>query len=85
MRFYPELEDTQIEFRFKKNIKKSTMQARPTFWSLFKSRKNRNLLIQQINATLNPISLIREKKGYKPVPLFRKPSANNADLVYASH
>lgn len=45
LRFYPELEDTQIEFRFKKNIKKSTMQARPTFWSLFKSRKNRKYLV----------------------------------------
>ncbi|WP_244954692.1 hypothetical protein [Winogradskyella helgolandensis] len=43
--FYPELGDTNIEFRFKKNIKKSTMQARPTFGSFFKSRKNRNYVI----------------------------------------
>ncbi len=43
--YYPELEDTAIEFRFKKNIKKSTMQARPTFGSFFKSRKNRRYVI----------------------------------------
>ena len=43
--YYPELDDTNIEFRFKKNIKKSTMQARPTFGSFFKSRKNRNYVI----------------------------------------
>jgi len=42
---YPQLKDTKIEFRFKKNIKKSTMQARPTFGSFFKSRKNRHYVI----------------------------------------
>ncbi|WP_229720495.1 hypothetical protein [Winogradskyella helgolandensis] len=45
LKYYPELGDTNIEFRFKKNIKKSTMQARPTFGSFFKSRKNRNYVI----------------------------------------
>lgn len=43
--FYPELYNTKIEFRFKKNIKKSTMQARPNFGSFFKSRKNRSYVI----------------------------------------
>ncbi|WP_252723632.1 hypothetical protein [Winogradskyella psychrotolerans] len=43
--YYPQLKDTKIEFRFKKNIKKSTMQARPTFGSFFKSRKNRHYVI----------------------------------------
>ena len=43
--YYPELKDTKIEFRFKKNIKKSTMQARPTFGSFFRSRKNRKYVI----------------------------------------
>ncbi|WP_235047144.1 hypothetical protein [Winogradskyella psychrotolerans] len=43
--YYPQLKNTSIEFRFKKNIKKSTMQARPTFGSFFKSRKNRNYVI----------------------------------------
>ncbi|WP_417860876.1 hypothetical protein [Winogradskyella sediminis] len=43
--YYPQLENTKIEFRFKKNIKKSTMQARPTLGSFFKSRKNRNYII----------------------------------------
>lgn len=43
--FYPELSDCNIEFRFKKNIKKSTMQARPTFQSFFKKRSNRNYVI----------------------------------------
>ena len=43
--YYPQLSHTNIEFRFKKNIKKSTMQARPKFSSFFKSRKNRDYVI----------------------------------------
>lgn len=42
---YPELKDVYIEFKIKKNIKKSTMQARPTFDSFFKSKKDRKFLI----------------------------------------
>lgn len=43
--YYPQLKNVKIEFRIKKNIKKSTMQARPTFDSFFKLRKNRKFLI----------------------------------------
>ncbi|OBX27105.1 hypothetical protein LX77_00510 [Gelidibacter algens] len=43
--YYPELQETSIEFRFKENIKKSTMQARPTFDSFFRSRKNRSYVV----------------------------------------
>ena len=43
--FYPELNDTAIEIRFKKNIKKSTMQARPRFGSFFKTKENREYVI----------------------------------------
>ena len=43
--YYPELKNTKIEFKFKKNIKKSTMQARPKFGSFFKSKKNREYVI----------------------------------------
>ncbi len=43
--FYPELSESQIELRFKKNIKKSTMQARPTFGSIFKKRHHRRYVI----------------------------------------
>lgn len=43
--YYPELKNTKIEFRFKKHIKKSTMQARPTFGSFFRSKKNREYVI----------------------------------------
>ncbi|MET7030418.1 hypothetical protein [Sediminicola luteus] len=42
---YPKLSNTKITFQFKKNIKKSTMQARPTFWSFFRSKKNREYVI----------------------------------------
>lgn len=42
---YPELKNTPIEFRFKKNIKKSFMQAQPKITGLFKKRKNRSYLI----------------------------------------
>ena len=43
--FYPELYDTAIEFKFKNNIKKSTMQAQPRFASFFKKKENREYLI----------------------------------------
>lgn len=43
--FYPELYDSPIEFKFKDQIKKSTMQAQPKFSSFFKSRKNRSYII----------------------------------------
>ena len=43
--YYPQLKDTPIAFRFKKEIKKSTMQAQPTYASIFKSRKNRAYVI----------------------------------------
>lgn len=39
---FPELKDIPIEFKFKKNIKKSVMQAQPTFTGVFNSRKNRS-------------------------------------------
>jgi len=40
--FYPQLKDTAINFEFKKNIKKSTMQAQPTFGSFFKRKGKRS-------------------------------------------
>ncbi|MCG2431755.1 hypothetical protein [Aequorivita xiaoshiensis] len=43
--YYPELYDTSIEFKFKNNIKKSTMQAQPRFASFFKSKENREYVI----------------------------------------
>jgi len=43
--YYPALKDTPIAFKFKKNIKKSTMQAQPIFGSFFRSRKNREYVI----------------------------------------
>ncbi len=43
--FYPELAETAIEFKFKDNIKKSTMQAQPRFASFFKRKENREYVI----------------------------------------
>lgn len=43
--FYPKLADTPIEFKFKKNIKKSFMQAQPRFSGIFKKRGNRSYII----------------------------------------
>lgn len=43
--YYPELKDTHITFKFKKDIKKSTMQAQPKFASFLKTRKNRSYVI----------------------------------------
>ncbi|HLS29712.1 MAG TPA: hypothetical protein VK021_02525 [Flavobacteriaceae bacterium] len=43
--FYPELKDVPITFKFKKNIKKSTMQAQPKFKGIFKNRHKRGYVI----------------------------------------
>ncbi|WP_235296087.1 hypothetical protein [Portibacter marinus] len=43
--YYPELQDANIEFRFKDSIKQSTMQARPKFSSFFKHRRDREYVI----------------------------------------
>ncbi|GGE11556.1 hypothetical protein [Psychroflexus salis] len=43
--YYPQLKNVAITFKFKKDIKKSTMQAQPSFWSLLKSRENRSYFI----------------------------------------
>lgn len=45
LNYYAQLKNIHIEFKFKKNIKKSTMQARPTFDSFFRSKKNRKFII----------------------------------------
>lgn len=39
--YFPSLKDIDITFKFKKNIKKTTMQAQPNFLSLLFSKKNR--------------------------------------------
>jgi|TARA_R100000306_G_scaffold577_7_gene1404 hypothetical protein len=43
--YYPELKDTNIVFKFKDKIKKSTMQAQPTWGSFLKRKKNREYII----------------------------------------
>lgn len=43
--YYPELQGNHIEIKFKKKIKKSTMQARPSFDSFFKPKKYRKYMI----------------------------------------
>lgn len=42
---YPELADVEIEFRYKKNIKKSFMQAQPKLGNLFKGKNNRSYYV----------------------------------------
>lgn len=43
--FYPELKDVPITFKFKKNIKKSTMQAQPKISGIFKKKHKREYVI----------------------------------------
>ncbi len=43
--YYPELRETPIAFKFKKNIQKSTMQAQPVFTTLFRPRSQRAYVI----------------------------------------
>jgi|SRR5690625_1086888 len=43
--FYPDLKDVPITVKFKKKIKKSTMQAQPKFLSIFRNRHKRSYVI----------------------------------------
>ncbi|MCB0666775.1 MAG: hypothetical protein KDC80_13165 [Saprospiraceae bacterium] len=43
--FYPELENVPIEFKFRKNIRKSTMLAQPGWSSFFKRKSQRKYII----------------------------------------
>ena len=43
--YYPELAETPIAFRFKKDIKKSTIQAQPAFSSLLNPRAKRKYFV----------------------------------------
>lgn len=43
--YYSELKNTPIEFKFKDHIKKSTMQAQPTFGSIFSAKEKRSYII----------------------------------------
>ena len=42
---YPELENVEIEFRYKKNMKKALMQAQPKIGNLFKGKKDHSYYI----------------------------------------
>lgn len=43
--YFPELKDVNITFKFKENIKKSTMQAQPELRSFFRKRGSRSYVI----------------------------------------
>lgn len=49
---YYELEEVEIEFRYKSNIKNAFMQAQPKFSNLFKSKKNRGYYVFMSNKFL---------------------------------
>lgn len=46
LEYFPELYGTDIEFKFRDKIKKSTMQAQPKFSSIFRSKMNRKYIIK---------------------------------------
>jgi hypothetical protein len=43
--YFPDLKNIPIEFRFKKNIKRSTMQAQPKFTKILSPRSKREYII----------------------------------------
>lgn len=61
---YPELWDTEITFRFKDTIKKSTMQAQPKWVSFFTSRKSRSYII----LISRKIQIDKEELNFSEVP-----------------
>lgn len=57
---YPELAEVSIEFKFKRKIRKSTMQAQPEFWSFFrkKSKRKYKVLISESMKIDNTLYLV---------------------------
>jgi len=45
LKYFPVLKDVPIEFKFKKNIKRSTMQAQPKFIKILSPRHKREYII----------------------------------------
>jgi hypothetical protein len=45
LNYFPQLDNVKITFRFKTDIKKSTMQAQPDFKSLFRPRSRREYFV----------------------------------------
>ncbi|MCE7068939.1 hypothetical protein LZG74_01415 [Dyadobacter sp. CY327] len=46
--FYPELRETQIDFVFKRNIKRSVMQAQPKIGTMFGTKRGYNINISAL-------------------------------------
>lgn len=90
--FYPQLDSTEIEFRFKKNIKKSTMQARPTFKSLFKNKKKRSYVVlisekfkvsdQEFRTTVIPSDIFIGWIGHELGHIMDYRHQSNIDLIW---
>ena len=89
---YPELKDTPIEFRFKKNIKKSFMQAQPKIGGLFKKRNNRSYIIfineefsiedQQFNISMVPSEVLIGWIGHELGHIMDYRERSVADLIW---
>ena len=59
--FYPELKETQIDFVFKRNIKRSVMQAQPKISTMFGTKRGYNINISalfKLTTTAIPIHQI---------------------------
>ncbi|WP_100614392.1 hypothetical protein [Confluentibacter citreus] len=66
--YYPELKDVAIEFKFKKNIRKSTMQAQPTIGTVFLAKKKRKYVVL-ISKTFRISDNIYQTKDIPPMVL----------------
>lgn len=62
--YFPELKDTRIDFRFKRNLNKSVMQAQPVAGSLLRSKKHRRY---RINISTE-FKLIRARLSILDIP-----------------
>jgi hypothetical protein len=54
--YYPELKETNIDFRIKKAI--IPLQARPTIWAIFRKNKNRRYVIRISSKTIEKLEPI---------------------------
>lgn len=89
--YFPLLENISIEFKFKKNIKKSTMQAQPRFLNLLTNRNRREYVIyisdkfkisnQELKTTNIPHNVFVGWIGHELGHIIDYESMNNWQLI----
>ncbi len=90
--YFPSLKNTEIEFKFKKDIKKSTMQAQPKFLNLLLPKTSRSYVIyisnkfkisnQELKTTDIPFDVFVGWIGHELGHIMDYEEMNNLQLIW---